>query len=65
MWVYALVARRWIVKQKTMYDYMREADNSEEDGFFPEDWMEDRKKTQKEEYFEFYDDIKTTPKDDW
>lgn len=53
------------MKQKTMYDYMREADNSEEDGFFPEDWMEDRKKTQKEEYFEFYDDIKTTPKDDW
>ncbi len=50
---------------KTMYDYMREADNSEEDGFFPEDWAEDDVKTAKEEYFEFYDDIKTTPKDDW
>ena len=47
----ALLARELSVNQKTMYDYMREADNSEEDGFFPEDWMEDRRKSQKEEYF--------------
>ena len=52
-------------KNKTLYDYMRAADNAEEDAMFPEDWMEDRKKSFKEEYFEFYDDIKTTPKDDW
>ena len=50
---------------KTLYDLMREADNYEEDGFFPEDWIEDRKKSKKEEYFEYYDDIKLTPKDDW
>lgn len=44
---------------------MREADYMEEDAFFPDDWMEDQRKTDKERYFEYYDDIKTTPKDDW
>ena len=50
---------------KTQYDYMREAENMEEDAFYPEDWMEERQKTSKEKYFEYYDDIKTTPRDDW
>lgn len=50
---------------KTMYDLMREADNREEDASFPEEWMEDRNKSDKERYFEYYDDIKLTPKDDW
>ena len=50
---------------KTQYDLMREADNMEEDAYYPEDWMEESTKTDKEKYFEFYDDIKTTPKDDW
>ncbi len=50
---------------KTQYDYMREADFKEEDAFYPEEWEELRNKSKKEEYFEFYDDIKLTPKDDW
>ena len=52
-------------KIKTQYDYMRESEYKEEDAFFPDDWMEERDKSSKEKYFEFYDDIKTTPKDDW
>ncbi len=48
---------------KTQYDYMREADRTEEDAYFPEEIMP--KKTQREEYFEFYDDIKTSIKEDW
>ena len=51
--------------RKTTYDYMREADSVDEDASFPEEWVEDRKQSDKEKYFEFYDDIKTTPKDDW
>ncbi|MBQ3115768.1 MAG: hypothetical protein IJC07_01940 [Clostridia bacterium] len=50
---------------KTLYDLMREADNKEEDACFPEEWMEERNKSSKEKYFEYYDDIKLTPKDDW
>ncbi len=50
---------------KTQYDLMREADNMEEDAYFPEDWMEERKRSFKEEYLDYYDDIKLTPKDDW
>ncbi len=52
-------------KVKTQYDYMREADFKEEDAFYPEEWEDFRRKSTKEEYFEFYDDIKLTPKDDW
>lgn len=50
---------------KTQYDYMRESDYKEEDAFYPEEWEDRFKKSRKEEYFEFYDDIKLTPKDDW
>ena len=52
-------------KIKSQYDYMREADDKEEDSCYPEEWSDDRRKTDKERYFEYYDDIKTTPKDDW
>ena len=52
-------------KMKTQYDYMREADFKEEDAMFPEEWQEQSSKTTKEKYFDFYDDIKLTPKDDW
>ncbi len=51
--------------QKTLYDLMREADNKEEDAAYPEEWIEERAKSDKERYFEYYDDIKLTPKDDW
>ena len=52
-------------KFKTQYDYMREADFKEEDAYYPEEWEDNRTKSSKEAYFEFYDDIKLTPKDDW
>lgn len=52
-------------KIKTQYDYMRESEFKEEDAYFPEEWEDNRNKSKKEEYLEFYDDIKLTPKDDW
>ncbi len=52
-------------KQKTQYDYMRESDDKEEDALYPEEWEDSRTKSSKEKYFEYYDDIKLTPKDDW
>ena len=52
-------------KPKTQYDYMREADDKEEDALYPEEWEDKRVKSSKEKYFEYYDDIKLTPKDDW
>ncbi len=52
-------------EHKTLYDLMRESDYMEEDAYFPDDWMEERKRSKKEEYFDYYDDIKLTPKDDW
>ena len=52
-------------KGRTLYDLMRDADNYEEDASFPEDWIDDMQKSDKEKYFEYYDDIKLTPKDDW
>lgn len=48
-----------------MYDYMRMSDDMEEDAMFPEEWKTDALLTDKEKYFDFYDDIKLTPKDDW
>ena len=52
-------------ESKTLYDYMRLADGMEEDAMYPEEWQDDKLKSDKEKYFEYYDDIKTTPKDDW
>lgn len=50
-------------KIKTKYDYMKEADNIEEDADFPIDTP--KKQTKKEEYFDYYDDIKISIKEDW
>ncbi len=52
-------------KSKTLYDLMRDADNKEEDACYPEEWEDERAKSHKEKYFDYYDDIKLTPKDDW
>lgn len=52
-------------KFKTQYDYMRQSESMEEDAMYPEEWNDEMQQTSKEKYFEFYDDIKTTPKDDW
>ena len=35
-------------KMKSQYDYMREAASKEEDAAFPEEWAEEREKTDKE-----------------
>lgn len=43
------------------YDLMRKSDNCEEDCAEEED----APTSAKEKYFEFYDDVKLTPKDDW
>jgi len=32
---------------------------------YPEEWNDERLSSSKERYFDFYDDIKLTPKDDW
>ena len=52
-------------KVKTVYDYMRESENTEEDALYPEEMNENVQLSDKEKYFDFYDDIKLTPKDDW
>ncbi len=52
-------------EMNTLYDYMRRAENIEEDAMYPEEWLDDETLSDKEKYFDFYDDIKTTPKDDW
>lgn len=44
---------------------MRESDEKEEDAFCPEEWNDECDKTEKEKYFEYYDDIKTDIKEDW
>ena len=44
---------------------MRQSDNSEEDAMYPEDVLLNRKTSERDRYFEFYDDIKTSIKEDW
>lgn len=44
---------------------MREADEKEEDAFSPEEWAEERDRSDKDKYFEYYDDIKTDIREDW
>ena len=46
------------------YDKMRQSDAYDDDGFEIDEAPE-REKSEKEKYFEFYDDIKQTPKHDW
>ena len=50
---------------KTQYDYMKESEFKEEDAFFPEEVSEQKDKSEKEKYFDFYDDVKTSIKEDW
>lgn len=50
---------------KTQYDYMRESEKKEEDAFYPEEWNDNQNLSDREKYFEFYDDIKTSIKEDW
>lgn len=50
---------------KTQYDYMKEADFKEEDALYPEEINGEIKLNDKEKYFEYYDDIKTSIKEDW
>ncbi len=51
------------MQEKTQYDYMRESEDSEEDACFPEEIQ--KKKSLRDDYFDFYDDIKTSIKEDW
>lgn len=51
--------------QKTKYDYLKEADFKEEDALYPEEIAENFNRSDKEKYFDFYDDIKTDIKEDW
>ena len=44
---------------------MREADEKDEDASFPEEWEDELKKSERDKYFDFYDDIKTSIKEDW
>ena len=44
---------------------MKEAEYKEEDALYPEEIFENSVKSDREKYFEYYDDIKLTPKDDW
>ncbi len=46
------------------YDRMRKSEELDDDGLEDEE-LSDNQKTDEEKYFEFYDDIKRTPKDDW
>lgn len=57
--------RKKMPQEKTLYDLMREADLIEEDAYYPDEWKDTQHSSDKEKYFDFYDDIKTTPKDDW
>ena len=52
-------------KFKNKYDYLKEADKYEEDAIIPEEWISERERSKKEKYFEYYDDIKTSIKEDW
>jgi len=50
---------------RSEYDFMRACEDMEEDAYYPEEWEDEWELSDKEKYFEFYDDIKLTPKDDW
>ncbi len=52
-------------KVKSQLDYMKEADKFEEDAIIPEEWIAERRQSDREKYFEYYDDIKTSIKEDW
>ena len=53
---------------KSMNDYemSKLADMLDEDALRPDEIEDDKKASSfKEKYLEYYDDIKTTPRDDW
>ncbi len=45
------------------YDRMRRSEELDDDGVEYDE--SEISKTEEEKYFEFYDDVKRTPKDDW
>ena len=49
------------------YDQMRRSEELDDDGVLPEELEEEAesRRSEKDRYFAFYDDIKLTPKDDW
>ena len=49
------------------YELSKIADMLDEDALYPDEVEESfpREENFKEKYLDFYDDIKTTPKDDW
>lgn len=46
------------------YDKMRKSEELDDDGVDEEE-LSGTQKSDEDKYFEFYDDIKRTPKDDW
>ena len=46
------------------YEKMRKSEELDDDGVDEEE-LSDTQKSDEDKYFEFYDDIKRTPKDDW
>ncbi len=46
------------------YDKMRKSEELDDDGVDEEE-LSDTQKSDEDKYFEFYHDIKRTPKDDW
>ena len=59
--------RRPLFGRRTMseYDKMRQSEDFDDDGAEPDEDLFAREKSEEEKYFEFYDDLKRTPKDDW
>ncbi len=51
-------------KGKSKLDYLKEADLKEEDAYFPEEWKR-AESSEREKYFDYYDDVKTSIKEDW
>ena len=49
---------------KSKLDYLKEADLKEEDAYYPEEWKSSEP-LEREKYFEYYDDVKTSIKEDW
>ncbi len=47
------------------YDKMRQSEDFDDDGAERDEDLFAREKSEEEKYFEFYDDLKRTPKDDW
>lgn len=44
---------------------MKESEYKEEDAFLPEENYEQKSVSDREKYFDYYDDIKTSIKEDW